>query len=235
MARALLRWASFTSLETSSRLPFVLLPRTLNTRAPSLSFSSSTAAAASNYLHLSDDQLMAQCDMDTFKASGPGGQHRNKRESAVRISHRPTGIVAQAVEERSQHKNRAMALTRLRTLLALKGYYCTHLIYEIHILVRKAIDLDGYIPPSELLQILPAKSTIRGKDVGPQIGPNNPKFALGMQALLDLIFAVEGSVSETAKLLGLSTGALSRLILSDDSLRVTVNELRTSKGMRPLR
>ncbi|CAL9098340.1 unnamed protein product [Musa textilis] len=219
MARALLRWASFTSLETSSRLPFVLLPRTLNTRAPSLSFSSSTAAAASNYLHLSDDQLMAQCDMDTFKASGPGGQHRNKRESAVRISHRPTGIVAQAVEERSQHKNRAMALTRLRTLLALK--------------VRKAIDLDGYTPPSELLQILPAKSTIRGKDVGPQIGPNNPKFALGMQALLDLIFAVEGSVSETAKLLGLSTGALSRLILSDDSLRVTVNELRTSKMQTP--
>ncbi|XP_065025671.1 uncharacterized protein LOC135581710 isoform X1 [Musa acuminata AAA Group] len=225
MARALLRWASFTSLETSSRLPFVQLPRTLNPRATSLAFSSSTnaaaAAAASNYIHLSDEQLMAQCDMDTFKASGPGGQHRNKRESAVRLSHRPTGIVAQAVEERSQHKNRAMALTRLRTLLALK--------------VRKPIDLDGYTPPSELLQILPAKSTIRGKDVGPQIGPNNPKFALGMQALLDLIFSVEGSVSETAKMLGLSTGALSRLILSDDSLRVTVNELRTSKGMRPLR
>ncbi|XP_065025675.1 uncharacterized protein LOC135581710 isoform X4 [Musa acuminata AAA Group] len=168
MARALLRWASFTSLETSSRLPFVQLPRTLNPRATSLAFSSSTnaaaAAAASNYIHLSDEQLMAQCDMDTFKASGPGGQHRNKRESAVRLSHRPTGIVAQAVEERSQHKNRAMALTRLRTLLALK--------------VRKPIDLDGYTPPSELLQILPAKSTIRGKDVGPQIGPNNPKFAL---------------------------------------------------------
>ncbi|XP_064984238.1 uncharacterized protein LOC135624494 [Musa acuminata AAA Group] len=226
MARALLRWASFTSLETSSRLPFVQLPRTLNPRATSLAFSSSNdaaaaAASASNYIHLSDEQLMAQCDMDTFKASGPGGQHRNKRESAVRLSHRPTGIVAQAVEERSQHKNRAMALTRLRTLLALK--------------VRKAIDLDGYTPPSVLLQILPAKSTIRGKDVGPQIGPNNPKFALGMQALLDLIFSVEGSVSETAKMLGLSTGALSRLILSDDSLRVTVNELRTSKGMRPLR
>uniref|UniRef100_A0A2P2K5C2 Uncharacterized protein LOC105631043 n=1 Tax=Rhizophora mucronata TaxID=61149 RepID=A0A2P2K5C2_RHIMU len=57
----------------------------------------------------------------------------------------------------------------------------------------------------------------------------------GMQALLDIIFAVEGSVSEAAKLLGLSTGALSRLILSNDSLHMTVNDLRTSKGLKPLK
>jgi predicted transcriptional regulator len=50
-----------------------------------------------------------------------------------------------------------------------------------------------------------------------------------MQALLDLLFAVEGSVSEAAKLLGLSTGAVSRLILSDDSLRAAANELRAAK------
>ncbi|GMP68343.1 hypothetical protein CsSME_00027987 [Camellia sinensis var. sinensis] len=172
-------------------------------------------------LAMTDQQLMTQCDMDTFKSSGPGGQHRNKRESAVRIKHLPTGIVAQAAEDRSQHKNRAAALARLRTLLALK--------------VRNAVDLDAYSPPQELLQILPAKSTIRGSSCGPQIGPNNPKFALGMQALLDLIFAVEGSVSDAARKLGLSTGALSRLILSDDSLRMAVNELRTSKGMKPLK
>ncbi|XP_020519014.1 uncharacterized protein LOC18427833 isoform X1 [Amborella trichopoda] len=167
------------------------------------------------YIQLTDHELMAQCEMDTFKASGPGGQHRNKRESAVRIKHLPTGIIAQAVEDRSQHKNRVSALARLRTLLALK--------------VRNAINLDGYEPPLELLRILPEKSTIRGPDVGPQIGPNNAKFALGMQALLDLIFAVDGSISDAAKYLGLSTGALSRLILSDDSLRAAVNELRTSK------
>ncbi|KAK1299947.1 hypothetical protein QJS10_CPB13g01068 [Acorus calamus] len=166
-----------------------------------------------DYVSLTEEELMKQCEMDTFKASGPGGQHRNKRESAVRLRH--------AVEDRSQHKNRASALARLRTLLALK--------------VRKTIDLNEYEPPPELLQILPKKSTIRGADSGPQIGPNNPKFASGMQALLDLIFAVNGSVADAAKILGLSTGALSRLILSDDSLRMEVNELRSSKGMRPLK
>ncbi|XP_028769282.1 uncharacterized protein LOC114726755 isoform X2 [Neltuma alba] len=167
------------------------------------------------YLELTDEELLRQCDMDTFKSSGPGGQHRNKRESAVRLKHIPTGIIAQAAEDRSQHKNRASALTRLRALIALK--------------VRSTVDLDAYLPPQELLQILPAKSSIRGSDCGPRIGPNNPKFVLGMQALLDLIFAVGGSISEAAKFLGLSTGALSRLILSDDSLRMAVNELRASR------
>ncbi|CBI16955.3 hypothetical protein AAG906_000431 [Vitis piasezkii] len=189
-----------------------------------MSFSSENSSSGSGsreFLGLSDEQLMKQCEMSTFKSSGPGGQHRNKRESAVRLKHLPTGIIAQAVEDRSQHKNRASALARLRTLLALK--------------VRNSIDLDTYSPPLELLQILPAKSTIRTSDCGPQIGPNNPKFALGMLALLDLIFAVEGSISDAAKLMGLSTGALSRLVLSDDSLRMAVNELRTSKGLKPLK
>lgn len=74
-----------------------------------------------NYLNFSDEELMKQCRLETFRVSGPGGQHRNKRDSAVRLKHLPTGIVAQAVEDRSQHKNRASALNRLRTLLAIKG------------------------------------------------------------------------------------------------------------------
>ncbi|EPS57411.1 hypothetical protein M569_17407, partial [Genlisea aurea] len=82
--------------------------------------SSSEISDGREYLLLPDEKLMSQCEMDTYKASGPGGQHRNKRESAVRIKHLPTGIIAQASEDRSQHKNRAAALSRLRTLLALK-------------------------------------------------------------------------------------------------------------------
>lgn len=55
--------------------------------------------------------------IEFYRASGPGGQHRNTTDSAVRIRHLPTGIVAQASESRSQLQNREMALERLAALL----------------------------------------------------------------------------------------------------------------------
>ena len=49
-----------------------------------------------DYLALEDDELWQQCKMETYRASGPGGQHRNKVDSAVRVIHKPTGTVASA-------------------------------------------------------------------------------------------------------------------------------------------
>ncbi len=66
---------------------------------------------------LPDEALLAECDADVFVASGPGGQHRNKTESGVRLVHRPTGVTVTATERRSQHDNRARALERMREKL----------------------------------------------------------------------------------------------------------------------
>ena len=55
---------------------------------------------------------------DTFRSSGAGGQHRNKTDSAVRLTHLPTGLVVTATEERSQHQNRLVAWARLEERLS---------------------------------------------------------------------------------------------------------------------
>jgi len=63
------------------------------------------------------DSLERDCDIDFFIASGPGGQHRNKVETGVRLVHRPSGIMVTATERRSQHANREAAFERMEARL----------------------------------------------------------------------------------------------------------------------
>jgi len=66
----------------------------------------------------SDEDLLRECEIDTFRASGPGGQHVNKTESAVRLKHLPSGVVVTSRQERSQHQNKALCLRKLRAKVA---------------------------------------------------------------------------------------------------------------------
>jgi ribosome-associated protein len=62
----------------------------------------------------SDEELLRECEAETFRSGGPGGQHVNKVETGVRLRHPPSGIVVTCREERSQYRNKMNCLRKLR-------------------------------------------------------------------------------------------------------------------------
>jgi len=171
-------------------------------------------SAADEFLMLEDAVLVAQCEIDNYRASGPGGQKRNKTSSAVRLRHRPTGLSVTATEERSQHVNKARGIRRLREAIALQ--------------VRSEIVPEAY-KPSELL------TSCIGRDGQLQIGRRDVLYYPIVSEVLDLLAAYETRVRDTAKHLGLSTAHLTKFIRNDPKLWKRVNEMRTGKGAKPLR
>src|SRR5262245_58090001 len=129
------------------------------------------------WTNLTDEQLLAQCAVDTYRASGPGGQKRNKTSSAVRVRHPPSGLLVIAEESRSQHENRARALKRLRQALYLK--------------VRDELPLDALVGRAEL-------QAARSADGRLEVRRKDPRFWPAAGAALDLLHVLEGRVSEAA-------------------------------------
>jgi protein subunit release factor B len=70
----------------------------------------------------SEEELLRECEADTFRAGGPGGQHVNKTASAVRLRHLPSGVVVSSQQERSQHRNKAICLQKLREKIERLNY-----------------------------------------------------------------------------------------------------------------
>src|SRR5437870_7347901 len=73
-------------------------------------------------LPASDEDLLRECEVDTFRSSGPGGQHVNKTESAVRLRHLPSGVVVSSQQDRSQHRNKVLCLRKLRKRIEKLNY-----------------------------------------------------------------------------------------------------------------
>ncbi len=169
-----------------------------------------------DYLLASDDALIAQCEVDRYRASGPGGQHRNKTESAVRLRHKLSGVSAIGEDSRSQAENKVHAVRRLRSAIALD--------------VREPVQLDGYVPSARLAALVAGKTAPLGARTR-----LTGEYWAAIAELLDLLVAGDLEIGTTAQRLGITTGALSKLLLHDDQVARAVNDLRRGRNMRPLR
>jgi hypothetical protein len=169
-----------------------------------------------SHLLASDDALIAQCEVDRYRASGPGGQHRNKTESAVRLRHKLTGVSAIGEDSRSQAENKVHAVRRLRAAIALD--------------VREPVSLDAWQPSPRLAAMIAGGTAPLGARTR-QTG----EYWAAIAELLDVLVAGGLEIAATAQRLGITTGAMSKLILHDDAVARVVNDLRRARGMRPLR
>jgi hypothetical protein len=169
-----------------------------------------TLSARRLWTVLTDAQLLAQCEIDIFRASGPGGQKRNKTSSAIRLRHPPSGLAVIAVESRSQHENKARALKRLRQALFLK--------------LREA--------PAGAAPEIAAVRTAAGRL---DVGRRDPRFWPAAGVMLDVLDAAGARVSDAAERLGISTGNLIDFLETDPKLWAEANMLRQRHGQKPLK
>jgi hypothetical protein len=173
----------------------------------------------STWSHLTEAQLLAQCDVDTYRASGPGGQKRNKTSSAVRLRHGPTGLIVIAEESRSQHDNKAKALARLWHALFLD--------------LRD--DLSPEVLTPEAIAAHPDYRDARDHAGKLNMNAKNPRFWPAVGVVLDVLNAVEARVADAATLLGVSTGNLIDFLQTDPKVWQEANRLRAAFGQKPLR
>lgn len=161
---------------------------------------------------LTDAQLLAQCEIDTYRASGPGGQKRNKTSSAVRLRHPPSGLLVIAEESRSQHENKAKALRRLRQAFFLK--------------LREEQADAAQMP--EIAAVRTAAGRL-------EVGRRDPRFWPAAGVVLDVLDAKAARVSDAARMLGISTGNLIDFLAADPKVWGEANVLRQRHGQKPLK
>lgn len=166
------------------------------------------------YLALSDAALLNQCEVDHFRASGPGGQKRNKTSSAVRLRHGPTGLASTASDDRSQSVNKTRAVRRLRQFIALK--------------LRTPIDPDTYTPSPHLVSCIAGDGRL-------VVGRRSEAYPRVVSELLDVLAGYGMRIGDVSGKLGVSTAHLVKFIQKDPKFWQRVNELREKADLKPLR
>lgn len=158
----------------------------------------------------SDEVLRRSCAEDFYRASGPGGQKRNKTESAVRLRHEATGMIVVAVESRSREENRVRALRRLREAIAYK--------------VRQE-PAEG-----ELASVLKeaAQAELR-------VGRRDERYLPVAAHLLDLLESHGGRLSEVAESLSLPTAKVVRFLETTPELWEAIQQIRDRHALPHLK
>jgi hypothetical protein len=156
------------------------------------------------------DALLAECEVRRTRRGGPGGQHRNKVESAVELTHTPTGVAAEGTERRSQHENHAVAVHRLRVRLA--------------IAVRAEPDDE----PTPLWCTRRVGSRVR-------VSAEHADFPSLLAEALDQVERFQGDVGAAAAKLGVSGTQLVNLVAIEPAALEALNRRRAGRGQRPLR
>ena len=158
------------------------------------------------------EELLGQCNVRRLRRSGPGGQHRNKVETAVCLHHRPSGVKAEASERRSQAENRSMAVFRLRVNLALE--------------VRSRPDSD---PTASQLW----RSRLSGGRIA--VSATHADFPTILAEALDTIAAAEADVKRAADALECTMSQLLKFLKREPRALGLVNGWRDDRGLHPLR